>query len=249
MALITLENISLKSNKQKILNNISLNIKQEQITTVIGPNGGGKTSLLKIILQLIKPTSGNIIRQKNIYFGYMPQKINLDYHIPMTSLDLLNLTNKKALNDTFFLDLINQMQISDLLTKQLAQLSGGQLQKIMLLRAIASQVEVVNKQNTLLVLDEPTQFMDIIAINRFYYLLNYIKNIWKCSILLVSHDLNLVMQKTDHVFCINQHICCHGSPQDISKHPEYLNLFGVDLAKQHLEIALYQHMHYHKHEN
>ncbi len=249
MALITLENISLNLNKQKILNNISLDIKKEKITTIIGPNGGGKTSLLKIILHLAKPTSGNIILQQKVHFGYMPQKINLDYHIPMTALDLLNLTNKKALNDNFFVDLTKQMQVSDLLPRQLSELSGGQLQKIMLLRAIASQVEVSNKQNTMLVLDEPTQFMDIIAINKFYHLLNYIKNTWKCSILLVSHDLNLVMQKTDQVFCINQHICCHGSPQDISKHPEYLNLFGEDLTKQHLEIALYQHIHHHKHEN
>jgi len=246
MALITLENIGLKFNHQKILDKISLDIKQEKITTIIGPNGGGKTSLLKIILQLIKPTTGKI-RQQQVSFGYMPQKINLDHNVPMTALDLFNLTNKNANKDAFFVDLANQMQVTNLLKKQLSQLSGGQLQKIMLLRAIASQIGIANKQNTLLALDEPTQFMDIMAINQFYHLLNYVKKNWKCSILLVSHDLNLVMQKTDQVFCINQHICCHGNPQDISKHPEYLNLFGADLAKQNLEIALYQHTHDHNH--
>ena len=95
MALITLENIGLKFNHQKILDKISLDIKQEKITTIIGPNGGGKTSLLKIILQLIKPTTGKI-RQQQVSFGYMPQKINLDHNVPMTALDLFNLTNKNA---------------------------------------------------------------------------------------------------------------------------------------------------------
>jgi zinc transport system ATP-binding protein len=247
MALISLENISLKLNNHIILDKISLDIKQEKITTIIGPNGGGKTSLLKIILHLIKPTSGKIKQQKKVNFGYMPQKINLDCNIPMSALDLINLTNKNTDKDSFFLDLAKQMQVLNLLKKQLSQLSGGQLQKIMLLRTIASQINIANKQQTMLVLDEPTQFMDIMAMNQFYHLLNYIKNTWKCSILLVSHDLNLVMHKTDQVFCINQHVCCYGSPQDIGKNQEYLNLFGNDLVKKNLEIALYKHSHNHDH--
>jgi len=248
MSLVKLKNISLTLAKQNILHHINLDIKPQKIITIIGPNGGGKTSLLRILLQVIKPTSGYFYLDKMVSFGYMPQKITIDSTIPLSALDFIALSIKNAQENKFFCQIVEKLNIDKLLTQQLHQLSGGQLQKILLLRTIASQIPPQqNGKKIILVLDEPTQFMDIIAINQFYKIIDDIKNIWQCSVIMVSHDLNIVMQKSDHVFCINQHICCHGTPQDISNHPQYLAIFGKDLNQQGLEIALYQHLHHHKH--
>jgi zinc transport system ATP-binding protein len=107
------------------------------------------------------------------------------------------------------------------------------LQKVLLLRSLVNEPQ-------LLVLDEPTQYMDIAATEEFYQIIEEIRKENNCAILLISHDLHAVMQKTDLVFCVNNHICCHGSPESINQHPEYLSLFGNNMA-------IYQHKHDHKH--
>jgi zinc transport system ATP-binding protein len=109
------------------------------------------------------------------------------------------------------------------------------MQKILFLRAMMTKPD-------LLVLDEPTQYMDLSAIQDFYEIIEEIRKNQECAILLVSHDLYAVMQKTDSVFCINRHICCHGSPESVNQHPEYLSLFGERSA-----VGIYQHHHDHKH--
>ena len=88
-----IKNISLKINGEKILENISLTLNKGEITTLIGPNGGGKTSIARIILEILKPTSGQLIKNKNLKIGYMPQKISLDKDIPLSCLDFINLLN------------------------------------------------------------------------------------------------------------------------------------------------------------
>jgi zinc transport system ATP-binding protein len=93
------------------------------------------------------------------------------------------------------------------------------------------------------VLDEPTQYMDIAATEEFYKIIDEIRNQNNCAILLISHDLHLVMQKTDFVFCVNRHICCSGTPESINEHPEYIALFGAKGDG----LAIYQHRHDHKH--
>ncbi len=165
----------------------------------------------------------------------MPQKISLDKTLPINAWDFINLSVEKIKTDEEFQKIVDLLNVKSILDKQIHDLSGGQLQKILLLRAL------INKPD-LLVLDEPTQCMDIAAIENFYQAIDQIRKINKCTILLISHDLNLVMQKTDTVFCINRHICCHGSPESINQHPEYLSLFG-----SRTNLAIYQHHHNHKH--
>lgn len=235
MTIIELKNIGLKIGSQQIIDRISLQLKKGEITTLIGPNGGGKTSIARILLGILKPTSGSVIKNSAIKIGYMPQKIEIDKTIPLSAKDFIKLsTHKIELGETFK-HLALRLNVEKILNKQLHDLSGGQLQKILFLRAL------INKPD-LLVLDEPTQYMDIAGIQDFYQIIEEVRKETNCAILLISHDLHMVMQKTDLVFCVNHHVCCHGTPEDINQHPEYLSLFGNRSA-----VTLYQHHHDHKH--
>ena len=232
MTIIELKNASFKTGNETIVDKISLKLEKGKITTLIGPNGGGKTSIARMVLQIIKPTSGKILRDKKIKVSYMPQKIEIDKTIPLTARDFINLLNKNQKIDQ---NLAKRLQIAKILDRQIHDLSGGQLQKILFLQA-------VSKNADLLVLDEPTQYMDFSAIQDFYKILDELRQKTNCSILLISHDLVTVMQKTDFVFCINKHVCCHGAPEDIDQHPEYLSLFG-----NKANVTIYQHRHNHQH--
>jgi zinc transport system ATP-binding protein len=260
MNLIELKKISLKINQEKIINDISLHLKKGQITTLIGPNGGGKTSIAKIALQLITPTSGKVIVSKKIMRGYMPQKINLDKSFAISAIDFIGLAKKNFIVDNYLNELCDRLEIKKILNHRLHDLSGGQLQKILFLRAIIGKPDFI-------VLDEPTQYMDINGIAEFYHILNDIRNSQHCAILLVSHDLNFVMQKSDEVICVNTHICCHGSAESLIKNPQYLALFTKNFKNiensnfQEIstnksanysselsdEIAIYKHSHDHHH--
>ena len=229
-----LENIGLVINKKVILQQINFELKKGKITTLIGPNGGGKTSTGHILLGLIKQTSGKVLLEKGIKIGYMPQKIEICKTIPLTPASFLALANNNKKLDHLE-NFIDRLNVRKILNEQIHNLSGGELQKILFLHSI------INKPD-LLVLDEPTQYMDIAATEDFYNMIDQIRKESNCSILLISHDLHLVMQSTDFVFCINRHICCHGSPESINQHPEYLSLFSKNNS-----LAVYQHHHNHQH--
>lgn len=244
MNLLELSNVSYKINKQTIIDNVSLNLPRGQITTLIGPNGGGKTTIAKIALKLIKPSFGAVISNPKIRQGYMPQKINIDKSIPLTVLDFVKLFNNNFIDKIYFAQLAEKLGLTKTLDQQLFAISGGQLQKILFLQAIISKPEF-------LVLDEPTQYMDINGVAEFYHILNDIRKNQNCSILLISHDLNFVMQKSDQVYCINHHICCSGHPESLANNIQYHQLFSkktfVDDGKISEEIAIYHHQHDHQH--
>lgn len=231
--LMSLENISLFKNRKSILDGVSFDLFSGKITTIIGPNGAGKTSLLRVMLGLTTPTSGKIHKRANLSMGYMPQKITITPLLPLTVAGFLKLSTK-IIDDTY----VKSLHVEHLLTRQLHHLSGGELQKILLLQAISSQPE-------LLVLDEPTQGLDVLSqagIHDFITCLAWEK---KMSIVHVSHDLHVVMAKSDEVICLNHHMCCAGKPEDVQKHPKYLNLFGPILP---ITLAPYHHHHDHIHD-
>jgi len=238
--LLDLKNISLTIDGKKILENISLTLEKGKIKTLIGINGGGKTTLARIIIGALKASSGKIIKQKNIKIGHMPQKIQVDKTIPMSVMDFIKLVNDNDLDENLQ-SWCKRLKIENILNNQIHEISGGQLQKILFLQAVCGN-------NDILILDEPTQFMDISAINEFYKILEELRISTNCGILLISHDLHLVMQKTDMVYCINRHVCCHGKPEDIHQHPEYLSLLNNSAQlKSNSEIAFYSHNHDHIH--
>ena len=218
-----------------ILKDVSLEIKNKDFITIVGPNGAGKSILLECLMGTFIPNSGSIKRKKSISMGYIPQNFNLEKSMPISVKRFLNL-NKKFLQVN--LDrAIEETGILSILNSNLATLSGGELQKVLLARSLLSNPE-------LLILDEPAQNLDIKSQLNFYNLLNEIFENRNLSILMVSHDLHMVMASTRKVICLFNHICCSGEPQKVAKDPEFINLFGNDMAKM---MSVYQHTHDHTH--
>ena len=234
--LMSLNNIYVEINNQKILYDISLTVNLNQIITVLGPNGAGKSTLVKVILGLIKPTTGSIKRTTDLTIGYVPQSINLNPTLPITVKRFMRLN--KQLSQIDIHKTLSLVKAEYLIDRSMHQLSGGELQRVLLAQALA-------KRPKLLILDEPTQGVDVNGQVLLYDLIYDAKHEFNCGVLMVSHDLHLVMAKTDEVICLNHHICCSGTPASVSNDPEFISLFGQHGASQ---IALYKHHHNHEHD-
>ncbi|OCG21818.1 zinc ABC transporter ATP-binding protein ZnuC [Gilliamella sp. wkB108] len=235
-SLISLHNVAVEVNHQKILYDISFTVSPNQIITLLGPNGAGKSTLVKVILGLITPTTGTIKRSANLTIGYVPQSINLNPTLPITVKRFMQLN--KHLKNADIINMLSMVKADYLLDKSMHQLSGGELQRVLLAQALA-------KKPQLLILDEPTQGVDVNGQVLLYDLIANARTQFGCGVLMVSHDLHLVMAKTDEVICLNHHICCSGSPAIVSNDPEFISLFGRQGATK---IAVYKHHHNHQHD-
>lgn len=233
--LIRLENIGLKFGKLEVLNQINLSLHRDCITTLIGPNGAGKSSLVKVLLQLQAPSSGKVWHKPGLRIGYMPQKLHVDRTLPLTVKRFMNLPYSHKIDQVK--SALDSVGATHLIGASLHDLSGGETQRVLLARALLREPE-------LLVLDEPVQGVDINGQTELYQLISDIRKERQCSVLMVSHDLHLVMASTDHVICLNKHICCAGHPELVTAHPEYFALFGPAHAAT---LALYNHHHNHSH--
>ena len=228
-ALISAHNISVIKNEKAILDNIEIEIKKNDFLTIIGPNGAGKTMLLKCLMEFYKPNSGQIFKKHNLKIGYMPQSINIINTMPMSVQNFI--TMRKKFDEISFRQVVSETQIEKIINKQLSVLSGGEMQRVLLARSLLNNPE-------LLILDEPAQSLDVSGQIYFYNLLQSIYLKRGLSILMVSHDLHLVMASTKKVLCLSNHICCIGKPQQITKDPEFISMFGKDMANI---MAVYQH--------
>ncbi len=235
MSLIRAENIHYQIAGRQILQDISFDLNPGQITTVIGPNGAGKSSLVGIVIGLHTKFDGQIIRKPGLSIGYLPQKSHINPLMPITVERLMQLTRKSKHNQ--LVEVLRKTGVEYLLQQQVSGLSGGEMQRVMLARALLGRPD-------LLVLDEPTAGVDITGEIQMYELIEQIRNEIQCAVMMVSHDLHLVMSKTDQVLCLNQHLCCSGRPEAVSQHPEYLALFGDKTEA----IAVYSHQHDHVHD-
>lgn len=234
--LIELKDVTMCFGEKVALQQINMAIYPNVVTTIVGPNGGGKSTLLKILLKLIKPTSGQVLYGQDVRIGYVPQKIHVDQSFPITVKKFLSL--KKGISQDEIQHAVELLSISHLMNNSLQKLSGGEMQRVLLARAI------LNHPN-LLVLDEPTQGVDINGQVELYQLIHQMREKLNCAILMVSHDLHLVMADTNKVLCVNQHICCAGSPESVSVDPTFIQHFGDQFSKN---IAFYTHHHNHRHD-
>ncbi|KEY57956.1 zinc ABC transporter ATP-binding protein ZnuC [Serratia sp. DD3] len=234
--LVTLKNISVAFGSRNVLSHISLNLQAGRILTLLGPNGAGKSTLVRVVLGLVPPTEGRIQCQPGLRIGYVPQKLHLDATLPLTVGRFMRL--KPGVKQADILPALKRVQAAHLLEQPMQKLSGGENQRVLLARALLNQPQ-------LLVLDEPTQGVDVSGQLALYNLIDQLRKELDCAVLMVSHDLHLVMAKTDEVLCLNQHICCSGTPEVVSMHPEFIAMFGQRGAEQ---LAIYRHHHNHRHD-
>jgi zinc transport system ATP-binding protein len=232
--LVKLNNAGFKQNDKWLVEGVSLTVKKGKIVTLIGPNGSGKSTTAKIALGIYKNIEGSVEKYTN-KVGYVPQKISIDWTLPLRVYDFMLLTEnikEEAIDEALTLTGVIHLK-----NKNLGNLSGGEFQRVLIARAISKKPE-------LLVLDEPVQGVDYTGEIALYELIKRISDTLNCGILLISHDLHTVMTATDHVVCLNGHVCCSGTPMDVAKNNEYKTLFGEQASQI---LSVYEHKHDHVH--
>jgi zinc transport system ATP-binding protein len=234
--LISLNSVTIGYGNKVVLRDVDLTVKRGEIITIVGPNGSGKTSMMRALIGALVPTTGSVVRPKAMRVGYVPQKLNIDLSFPITVRRFMSVPKRASAEQVS--EAASLVGIEGFLDQQIATLSGGQFQRALLARAIIGTPD-------LLLLDEPTQGLDQNGAARFYQLITELKAKLDCAIVLVSHDLHVVMSASDRVICLNGHICCEGAPNVVSSAPEYRALFGTGTQGA---LALYQHQHDHVHD-
>ena len=232
--LVQLNNAGFRQNGKWLVEGVSLKVEKGKIVTLIGPNGSGKSTTAKIALGIYKNIEGNVEKYTN-KIGYVPQKISIDWTLPLRVYDFMLLTEN--INDNAIDEALDLTGVIHLKNKNLGNLSGGEFQRVLIARAISKKPE-------LLVLDEPVQGVDYTGEIALYELIKKISDSLNCGILLISHDLHTVMTATDHVVCLNGHVCCSGSPLDVARNNEYKTLFGEQASQI---LSVYEHKHDHVH--
>ena len=232
--LVKLNKVGIQQNEKWLVKGVSLEVEKGKIVTLIGPNGSGKSTTAKIALGIYKNIEGNVEKFTN-NVGYVPQKISIDWTLPLRVKDFMVLTDN--IKDELIDEALSLTGVINLKEKNLGNLSGGEFQRVLLARAISKKPE-------LLVLDEPVQGVDFTGEIAMYELIKKISEKLNCGILLISHDLHTVMSATDHVVCLNGHVCCSGSPKDVARNNEYKALFGEQASQT---LSVYEHKHDHEH--
>jgi zinc transport system ATP-binding protein len=233
--LIELKNAGVYRDGRWLVRNVDLKVERGEIVTLIGPNGAGKSTAAKMALRILKPDEGEIIHKPGLRIGYVPQKINIDRTLPLSVERLLTLTG--PLSKQEIAAALEAVGIPRLLKAETAHLSGGEFQRALMARALARKPDIM-------VLDEPVQGVDFSGEAALYELIARLRDETGCGVLLISHDLHLVMAATDRVICLNGHVCCSGTPRDVTASPEYMRLFGSRAVGP---LAVYEHHHDHTH--
>ena len=215
--IIEIEHLSAGYENKQVLQDVNLTVYQDDYLGIIGPNGGGKTTLMRLILGLKEPSDGNIryFKQgkevKGITMGYLPQYNALDRQFPISVYEVVlsGLSKTKGLFSRYtkeqhrqVVDTLERLQLTELKDSHIGALSGGQLQRVLLARAIVSKPDVV-------ILDEPNTYIDRRFQKQMYEMLEQINK--DCAIIIVSHDIAEVLSNVKHIACVNHHLHYHAT--------------------------------------
>jgi zinc transport system ATP-binding protein len=217
--IVEIKNVCFAYNGHTVLEGVSLDIRQADFIAMIGPNGGGKTTLLKLILGLLKPAKGSIrvlgdtTEKASHHIGYVPQEVHINRSFPITAMDIVLMgklepsrrwTQNSAQDRQDVLNALQQMEIDALASRKIGELSGGQRQRVFIARALVSRPK-------LLLLDEPTASIDARGQAEFYRLLKTLNK--DIPILVVSHDLVAISTYVKSVACVNKRLHYHNQAE------------------------------------
>lgn len=233
--LVSLENAGIFRSGRWLVRGVSMSVAAGEIVTLIGPNGSGKSTTAKMALGVLNADEGKADRAANLRASYVPQKLSINWTLPLSVKRFLKLTNKASEDE--MKDALSATEILHLADAQMSNLSGGEFQRVLLARALL-------RSPNFLVLDEPVQGVDFNGEIALYGLIESIRNRLNCGVLLISHDLHMVMSSTDKVICLNGHVCCSGTPSNVASSEEFRLLFGDRAASA---LAFYEHRHNHEH--
>ncbi len=233
-SILTIENLGVKFDGNEVLNGLSLSVHREDVLAIVGPNGAGKSVFFRALLGLI-PYSGKINWAPGLKISYVPQKFNIDKELPLSVEEFLDF---KQSNREEVVSALKAVGITDehhiehhILKQRLGWLSGGQLQRVLIAWSILDKPDV-------LLFDEPTAGIDIGGEETIYNLLKKLKNERGFTILLISHDLNIVYKYANNVVCINKEMICYGAPSIVLDPSSLAKLYGG-------EAGFYKHQHDH----
>lgn len=215
---VEINHLSIKFNEQLILNDINFSIEEKDFMAIIGPNGGGKTTLLKVILGILTPDEGKVKvfgkdpKKAKDLMGYLPQRLDFDHDFPINVFETVLMGRyhgllKKYSNQDHkaVTQALKDVEMDELKDRQISKLSGGQMQRVFIARAIV-------RDPKLLIMDEPMASIDPEMQHSFYELMSRLKN--KMAIVLVSHDVGAVSTHVDKIACLNQKLYYHGPVED-----------------------------------
>ncbi len=235
-SLVEVRGICVSFGAREVLSDAGLTVRRGEVVTLIGPNGSGKTTLIRVLLGLLRPDAGTVWLRPGLSIGYVPQRLSVDPVLPLSVGRFLALPRRPRPGSME--QALAEVGAGHTLDLPLQTLSGGETRRVLLARALLGEPD-------LLVLDEPVQGVDLTGQAELYGLIGRIRHERGLGVLLVSHDLHLVMAATDEVICLNHHVCCAGRPEMVSRHPEYIALFGPGIAES---FAIYAHAHDHEHD-
>lgn len=241
---IELSGVNFRYGENVVLEDVSFQVKKGEYLGIIGPNGGGKTTLLKVILGLLKPRKGTIkihgqkvdeLKDKS-FIGYVPQRASqTGTDFPATVQEIVSsgrtaragIFNHLTTLDKEKIDWAMELaDITAIKDKLIGELSGGQRQRVFMARALAGEPEM-------LFLDEPTIAIDVAQSNKFYAFLGELNRKYGITILFVSHDIDCVAKEVSSVLCVNKTLVCHTSPKELLQEGHLEKLYGTKFAPVH----------------
>ena len=231
MPFLTVHDVSVRYKERRVLDSISFSVDKGDIVAVIGPNGSGKTTLVRAILGL-EPHSGEVIWENHPTIGYVPQNIDFDSNFPLTVEELLLLRlvghrfwRHDAKAHEAVAHSLHDVGASRLVEKPIGVLSGGELQRVLIASALLPNP-------SFLVLDEPSSGIDIEGEETIYGLVHRIAEEREMTVMLVSHDLDIVFRYANKVICVNRRLLCEGLPSKVLT-PETINRAYSHPARYH----------------
>ncbi|MDP3710795.1 MAG: metal ABC transporter ATP-binding protein [bacterium] len=229
---LEVKNLSVILDSEVILKDISFAVKKGEALAIIGPNGAGKTVLFRALAGLL-PHKGEIHWADKMKIGYAPQKFLVDKSIPITVKEFFSLKSKNfwLLPKDFAEHLSHELELVGLdkgiLNKPIAEISGGQMQRVLIAWAMLDHPDI-------LLFDEPTAGIDVGFEETIYHLLRKLQKERGTTVLLISHELNIVYKYADSVLCLNKKMICHGSPAEVLNPQELAGLYGEGGFYKHL---------------